>query len=955
MARRDQFIKSKSDYVLRKKHAETTIGVIYENDHMTIVPDDGMYDNEVAMFSDSNFKFRVRTDSNEKKKHFSGEWVKPSDGNGDYWTDENCAYSSITEESKVVLKPNYSSLKDFAYYGSCEDLIKATIRDIILRYPGGIYYKGRNADEITIDGVKYYSVSNEFDIDIWTPNVAWDSVDNPMRVLSASFDKYEGPNGRKITNMSITGSSQYCPESIIAETTISSPEPLARASNSVTLYTYLTGDGAKVILSKTRGVEGEPIISVEPGLFRKMYDELDDFEKVLLNLKSKPLFRAVIDTPRFNGQGYFYTKAEYVWPSVSEVSPAPDMSSMMFDGYVTRLLDLARFHDENDTDNIWRMMTHTSIKNLDWTFTTEKDGDVEDLTDFDTTRMKAALELYGRQFDDLKRYADNIKHSNTITYDEKSNLPDYFLTDAVENDGWDAYHVGPTTDETIFTNVLYTGSTYSGSNATDANVSFMRRLAIDSDFIQSMKGTRRGLETVLSLFGMKSGNTTAGDYQIEESVTIASNFREMEDMVGIVTQMDDYYYGDDILAGWPVLPIASNNGTYLVPWYDKKDTYNDEFYFQSKGGWEGMADKKIRIPISEVNRIVPTGDLNLYGETLQYMRYARNLDELTALTTTNIFENMVCYVEDISEFNNAYVPSAEDGIPIVSGYSGVSHYFILKNTELSTHLGYVENDFFSCYGWKNVFEEEYDGTITPTCDGTRVLYLESLKTVFIGNNPHVGYGLYDDGEEYVDLYRHLFKYNVAMRQFSMVDENDMEGIRNFGFDMNEATDNSKCHFFKDTTDSVGTLIDRNGEQGEDTFDGNFYNMLYKSNMETGISSNFDEAYSFSVVNDKKIKLILYTGGNEYLKEYLEDVVLKYVEQMMPSTAIFSYEFVGAETYASPVGYRFVNQGGLRTVVAEGVDIRGDKVTATTNLGDSEERIEGQDELTSGATTEVINN
>ena len=40
-------------------------------------------------------------------------------------------------------------------------------------------------------------------------------------------------------------------------------------------------------------------------------------------------------------------------------------------------------------------------------------------------------------------YINNIKSANRVTYDERSNIPDYFLTDVVENEGWDVKLVYP--------------------------------------------------------------------------------------------------------------------------------------------------------------------------------------------------------------------------------------------------------------------------------------------------------------------------------------------------------------------------------------------------------------------------------------------------------------------------------------------------------------------------------
>ena len=925
MARRDQYIKSRTDFVLRKKHAVTSQGIIYENDHMTILPDDDIYNEDIAMFSDSNFKFRVRTDINDKKKHFAGNWLLPDDSETEYWTSENCSSTTITDETKIVLKPNYSSIKDFAYYGSAEDLIKATIRDVLLKYPAGLYYL--DDPHRVIDGK--YVISNEFNIDIWTPNVDPSSVENPLRYLSASYaEYYDGVSNRKLSSIEITPVGNGCPNSIIAETKIGNN----------TFYTYLTDEGEHIILCDGSRERGIPVIRLPEIEFKKAYESLDEFSKVLLNLDCKPIFRATLDTPYFDGQNYSMTKKSYIWPSIATSDYeyfTPDVSGPYFASYVAKLMALAKFHDEYDSDNIWRMLTHRSIKNLDWTFSRKKDGDEENFDDFDSARMKAIMELCGRQFDDLKRYADNIKYTNTITYDEKNNIPDYFLTDSVENDGWDAYHVGPSKDNSLLSEVLYTGSTISGKSSAEANISFMRRLSINSDYIQSLKGTKRGIETILGLFGMEKDI----DYRIDEYIAIADRFPAEEDMRTKLPYYDNFYYGDDIYDKWPVAVVQSNSvENYLIPWFDKNKEYSSKAYFQEKGGWENTLYRKIDLPITTIKEISSNGSLDIYGETLQYMRYASSINELTALTTTKLFPDLVCYVEDISGIADGYNMDAQDQARLDEG-GVLSHYFILKNTELSTHVGYVDNEYFSCYGWRNIFENEYNGELDPTCDGTRVLYLESLKSEEKGNNPHVGYGEYDMGEGFLDYFRQIFKHEIENDKFSFlsnIEDGDgiYEELKDLGFGpclaviaptktisfIDETDDSARNLVFGGSVradggfDSSNALQPMDGEEDEDWGENELYGMLY--NPEGG--SNIDEAAAFSIVNTKRIDITFNSRGNDFYKEYIESVILKYVEQMMPSTAIFSYKFVDDLFVATPILYGFPVENGFYHAVGDAV-------------------------------------
>lgn len=940
MSRRDQYIRSKSDFVLRKKHAITSVGTIYENDYMTIVPNDGMFNDDTTMYSDSNFKFRIRTDANVKKRHFAGNWIKTADGN-ETWTGQNYSGVALTSESRVLLKPNYEAITDFAYYGSAQKLIEATVRDVVLKYPGGISYLGSDLDPedycyaredgtLTLDSeegvMTLYQVSNEFGIDIWTDGVSWESVENPMRTLSASYDKYVfGVSGSKITSITISGVGTTCRDKIIATTEIASEN-----GESVTLYTYMDYEGNAIILSRVLGEKGQPIIRVNDELFEQMYEDLDDFSKVLLDRRSKPMFKASFKIPQFDKErGYYYTKEDFIWPSLSYDKDGhrfctPKLNGAAFNVYIETLQSAAIMHDEIDSDNIWRMLTHASLKNLDWTFKIDTDGDAESVEGFDSSRFQAALHLYGRQFDDIKRYADNIKYSNSVTYDEKNNLPDYFLTDTAENDGWEPYHVMPLSSNSITTDVVYSGSSYSGYTAADANNSFMRRLAINSDYIQSLKGTKKGLKVLLGLLGFESGNTE-GCYSIDEYVAIATNFPNTNDLLTALPHTSGFFdETKNLLEGWPVVEVSlSNGGSYVAPWYNKDTKYTSGLYFQGLGGWERTNSKEIELPITSATSIsgqtfVKGGQFRIYGETFQHMRYATNIEELLRLTTTDIREGLLCYVESIEGLlTEGYIMSPTDAATYGTGTTiPYSHYFILKNVDLASHVGFVRDDYYNCYGWRNIFTPEFEGYQPSTRDGAMVLYVESIKTIENGNNPHAGFGKYDDGRTYLKYFTQIFKHELDENLFNVEGtpqevSAEFARLSGIGFGDCELKVDSKCHAFFDMSEIdrdalIGYVVA--GEPGliqtnyfvhrkgvdDEMANPTEYNEYTIPAQEDNDEYHYDESAALSVINVKNININFVISGNEELKHYIETVVLKYVEQMMPSTAIFSYTFDGAE-------------------------------------------------------------
>lgn len=89
-------------------------------------------------------------------------------------------------------------------------------------------------------------------------------------------------------------------------------------------------------------------------------------------------------------------------------------------------------------------MTHESLKNFDWT----KDfngngGDLDNNYITNGEKFKSIIRIMGYVFDREKTYIDCIGNTNIITYNNRSNLSEYFFTDALELDGWDVSTIYP--------------------------------------------------------------------------------------------------------------------------------------------------------------------------------------------------------------------------------------------------------------------------------------------------------------------------------------------------------------------------------------------------------------------------------------------------------------------------------------------------------------------------------
>lgn len=893
-----RYITTKADFTLRRKHKKGSGSTIYENDYTTINPMPNALKGEYVI-GDSNFVFTSRLGINGQKKHVRGKFVPPpaseSTDQKVAWMIDNMIDTGITEETRIRLKPNYTSIKDFACYGSAVKLIHGTINGVITDFPAEMWFSQSELDELKLyepnDGGAGFTfndcdvsgetkdpisveriVYNEYGIDIMSTGLQPASVYNPLRFLCLCGSSYTlvtvDDSGNTAGEYPFTGfdvqdtSSGTCYQGknveidklAVVTLNFSGKEfdinvykdnangnifyTYSGSLETTTVRTQVTGqfvqepyNGNVTPDSGNSNGENEPLYSLDELLgahirpdkkiTEKYFRECDDFTVVLLDRTVKPIYKSVFETPRETDKGLVYDMVSYIWPTLHG-GYNPDLSGPYY-SYVDSLISVAEFYDEYFSDNMWRSLTHEAIKALDWTYISNTDGEIEDMSKIDTSRVEPITKIYGRQFDDLKRYADGIKTINTITYNQKSNTPDYTLTDILENSGWETKTLKITGDNDLRTETLYSGLT-SGYTASDANNEFLRRLKLNSRYLLSTKGTRKGLDAMLGIFGFNPE-----EYDIHEYVCVFSGNKyphfcestEGNDLVKYplakdVATINKYKvsfnpfdeYGE--YCGIPVTEVGcwkeGKDCSYVVPWYSQGKKYDDGLYFQMNGGWGKKHSMEVALDIApDVTEITDMdGEMPLYSETQARLKFAGDFDDMLQEAFVESHRNDVFYVTDITKITTDYNGGEGEDI------SGASHYFVLENEEYNQFLGY--SVCAGTYGWRSVAMSEIRHPVFNSA-GTLVLYLESIKDDTTGNNPHVGNGTYDDGSAYIESMRQIFNYSLINRNFIGIDDDTCSAISQYVFGVETKEDNRKCWFFSDGTynEKYGKYVVCSGE------------------------------------------------------------------------------------------------------------------------------------------------
>lgn len=684
------------------------------------------------------------------------------------------------------------------------------------------------------------------------------------------------------------------------------------------------------------------IIQPKDEIIEEYFNSLEGFEKQLLTRKTKPLYLNSFVTPIEYNSDYFYYKRTYTWPSNGYCI---DISSPNYFDFINKLSNLAQLLDELWTDNLWRRMTHEAIKNYDWTYTREfEEG--EELDNIDGgERMHKVLNIIGRVFDDIKRTIDTIKKNNKVTYSGDRNIPNALLSDKLELLGWDIYstiwsytetieeNTNPPTEEQ--TEVQTTVKTVSSSEQAitetflrnnhlnwyptlnpekitfaDIDNNFMCKLLLSSKRIFETKGTRHAIDMIMGMFGYGNMDEEHPEYSItEEYYSVIP--RNYDDKVGVDEFGDDETFGDRIVrlntmskqiqtfydedaSGIPVGSFVVFDKdeqtqeqiptTYLIPFYNQNKIYDGNLYFQNKGGW--IYDGTYENGDSQINDF-------LWTETVSYLHVVSHVKDLLNINPNGVEIGDIFYVVNV----NDYIEYTEE--PLYSNFFVLEDDFNPENFSSWTNLNLEEGWYDeNSAGYENDEVERYKHYTE------KAKYLNNIIPYTLGNNPHVGYGKYDMGNQFYDYMKQPFKYSIDGEEFDTVDHRiEAENIR-FDKDENGNTtnDNGKLYWeqFKAVENNEKIQIIANKEENgiiekyydivknEETEQSDEWGILKYTQYNLDEIKNFIKEKYFINCKVVHFKNLIQENGNNY-KRYFKEVIMKYLMQIVPSTTIFVLE------------------------------------------------------------------
>ena len=436
-----------------------------------------------------NFQFTTAIYEKSNRKFDNGIFSEP-------YTLENLKIDDIQQAKRIIEKnfkvyPNFdiSEITSFSLYGSLSKRISTSAIKIINNFPAaievfsrqssGLYY-GNTADNITYDSkndettfvVNTGLFRNPFGID-YSQNAKRNIEVKPYpissyRALTPNFESYALYFEDLQTEYKFT---DFIPT-----------QNLSGGSVTITVEgNPFTGSTAS-----TRTFIIKPNTTVTQQIFDENFDEVEDF---LINRNTTPKYTSTFKYPDFDSDGkYTLYIRQLSWP-INRVWNI-DISGQKFNEYLNNLQSISEKLDEYKTNLISRFLITGSIK------------------EFDTTdqKIEKVLQIYGRSFDEVKKFIDSLAFMNSVNYQVGNDIPSQLLTNLASTLGINT-DISPITNEGFLNSVFSTDpkQIFPGQSQTktptELNYQYYRNLILNAAYMFKTKGTRKSLEYIMRFVG----------------------------------------------------------------------------------------------------------------------------------------------------------------------------------------------------------------------------------------------------------------------------------------------------------------------------------------------------------------------------------------------------------------------------------------------------------------------
>jgi hypothetical protein len=458
-------------------------------------------------------------------------------------------------------------------FGSLKQRINVSITKIINNYPSAIY-----ADKTVINKTEPYTAFNivynnilkttDFDVEQST-------FYNPFDILFTQPNSNTQP---EFINENRNIFSQY--QNYVLEYN-KVKYNILNYSNEDNIITFKVSGNP---FSGVTEINENYLIKPNDGICEEFFDKLDDLESSLMNRETNPKFEVTFKVVResISENGKDLVDYKLNWP-IAKDGWNIQIVGIDFSLFLSKLNDISDEIDDYKSNLIIRFLT------------------APQLYEFDTEDKYAEsiFQLYGQNFDRVKKFIDNIAYMRNVTYDSINNLPNKLLKNLSNNLGFNSVNLF---DEKSLNDILYTrqDSAYEGitvgKNLVESEYEFYRRLITNLIHIYKSKGTRKSLEFFLKFIGAPEPMIKINEYVYKvKSLPNISTFEDNiydiiegtntdETITGYTFNSTQYLYLTGLTTNITTL-IRSEYPINSDGFPQKIESEANNIFFQKGSGW----------------------------------------------------------------------------------------------------------------------------------------------------------------------------------------------------------------------------------------------------------------------------------------------------------------------------------------------------------------------------------
>ena len=476
-------------------------GIQYRNFSPDLVGQQRIASKNDSILTNSNFVVTTNLESKANRFFRTNEFSK-------FYTLEDTGEDSefvntFFDKDKLKLNLDKSKLTNYSYFGSLREYIRVTLEDIITQWPASIFVKS-NINAVTGFTIENKSYNTLEDTTTFTSNVSHFDNKYDIKFLASSVALSGFSSTNDPRNLSINYQSY-----VVSGTTGEFPiMGFTGSTNDTNSDTRFIVKGNPFSAYTTTSIALDYHIRPKNDHIEEFFKLLSDLGDNLLNRRVYPKYTSEYTFPvETEGGNVIYSSRALTWPTTDGYNL--DFNTTEYITFVSTLLNIADSFDTIETDLIVRFLTAQSITDFD-TISINADSDVEA-----SQKISKTLRIYGREFDELKKYIDGIKFANRTTYDKKDNTPDLTIKNLAHVLGWEI--AGSIGTDSIVNDLVKPYSTplsgeTVGLTAFEAEVELWRRLVLNTPWLWKSKGTRKSVEFLLDFMGIPEDLVRFNEY-----------------------------------------------------------------------------------------------------------------------------------------------------------------------------------------------------------------------------------------------------------------------------------------------------------------------------------------------------------------------------------------------------------------------------------------------------------